>query len=98
MSQALAQANLPTYRTAAAVLEGTTGSGIKLAGWTMLRTMLIAPPMLLVGVPARRAFIGALIASGLISGLTLLRLFDAGPMTNHALMGPSKKHLRRHAR
>jgi hypothetical protein len=91
MSQALAlaEAKLPTYRTAAAVLEGQTGSGIKLAGWTLLRTMLIGPPMMIVGVPAKKAFLGALIASGFISGLTLLRIFGAGPMspTSEMLLG-----------
>jgi hypothetical protein len=81
MSQALAQASLPTYRTTAAMLEGKNGSGFRLAGWTLMRTLLIGPPMLLVGVPAKKAFLGALIASGLISGLTVLRIFNAGPMT-----------------
>jgi hypothetical protein len=92
MSQALtlAEAKLPTYRTAAAVLEGTTGSGLKLAGWTLLRTMLIGPPMLLVGVPAKKAFLGALIASGLISSLTLLRIFSNGPMSAE-MAGPKFK-------
>ena len=87
----LAEAKLPTYRTAAAVLEGRTGSGLKLAGWTLLRTVLIAPPMLLVGVGAKKAFLGALIASGFISSLTLLRIFGNGPMApelvNPSLMG-----------
>jgi hypothetical protein len=70
------QANLPTYRTAAAVLERKTGSGLKLAGWTVARTILIAPPMQLVGVPAKQAWLGAGLASGLISMLTLLRVFN----------------------
>jgi hypothetical protein len=67
--------SLPTYRTAAAVLEGHTGSGVRLAGWTLARMFLIGPPMMLVGVPAKQAFIGAALASGLISSLTLLRIF-----------------------
>ena len=71
------QAALPTYRTVAAVLEGHTGSGIRLAGWTLLRTIMIAPPMMVVGVPVKQAFFGASIASVLISGFTLLRIFDA---------------------
>lgn len=81
------QAALPTYRTTAAVLEGKTGSGMKLVGWTALRTVLIAPPMLLVGVPAKQAWTGAGIASILISSLTLLRIFSAGPMS---LSGPRR--------
>jgi hypothetical protein len=97
VSQALArQAHLPTYRTAAAVLEGQTGSGLRLAGWTVMRTLLIAPPMLAVGVGAKKAFLGALLASGLISGLTLLRIFGAGPMS--PLMGTKQYDERRHRR
>lgn len=71
------EAALPTYRTAASVLEAKNGSGIRLVGWTALRTLMIAPPMLLVGVPARQAFAGAGLASGFISLFTLLRIFDA---------------------
>lgn len=70
-------ARLPTYKTAAEVLERDKGSGVRLAGWTVARTLLIAPPMMLVGVPARQAFLGAAFASTLISVFTLLRLFDA---------------------
>jgi hypothetical protein len=70
------EARLPTYRTAARVLEGHTGSGIRLIGWTIARTALIAPPMMLVGVPAKQAFYGAAVASALISSLTLLRIFN----------------------
>jgi len=71
------QAQLPTYRTAARVLEGEKGSGIRLAGWTVARTFMIAPPMMIVGVPTKQAFLGAAFASSLISVFTLLRLFDA---------------------
>lgn len=73
----MAEASLPTYRTAARVLEGDRGSGVRLIGWTVARTLLIAPPMMVVGVPTRQAFFGAAIASGLISMFTLLRIFDA---------------------
>lgn len=68
------EAQLPTYRTAARVLEGQTGSGAKLAGWTAMRTLLIAPPLMLIGIDARRAWAGATLSSILISTLTLLRL------------------------
>jgi hypothetical protein len=68
---------LPTYRTVAGVLEQEKGSGTALLGWTVLRTLLIAPPMMIVGVDTKRAFIGAGIASGLISVFTLLRIFNA---------------------
>jgi hypothetical protein len=73
----MAEAALPTYSTAAKVLERDKGSGIRLAGWTVARTLLIAPPMMIVGVPAKQAFFGAAIASGLISIFTLLRILDA---------------------
>lgn len=73
----MAEAKLPTYRTAARVLEGDKGSGVRLIGWTVARTLLIAPPMMVVGIPTKQAFAGAAIASGLISIFTLLRIFDA---------------------
>jgi len=68
---------LPTYRTVAGVLENEKGSGMALVGWTALRTLLIAPPMLMVGVAPKQAFGGAVLASMFISTLTLLRIFDA---------------------
>jgi hypothetical protein len=69
---------LPTYATVADVLEKKNGSGWRLAGWTVLRTLLIAPPMMAVGVPAKQAFGGAALASGLISVFTLMRIAHAG--------------------
>jgi len=77
MPATMAEAALPTYRTAARVLEGDKGSGMRLLGWTVARTIMIGPPMMIVGVPAKQAFFGAAIASGLISVFTLLRIFDA---------------------
>lgn len=73
----MADAKLPTYKTAAQVLERDKGSGWRLAGWTVMRTLLIAPPMLIAGADAETAWTGAAIASGLISVFTLLRIFDA---------------------
>jgi hypothetical protein len=72
------EAPIPTYRTSANVLSRQNGSGLKLVGWTLARTLLIAPPMLVVGVPAKQAWIGAGLSSALISTLALLRIFDAG--------------------
>lgn len=69
--------SLPTYHTVADVLEKKNGSGWRLAGWTVLRTLLIAPPMMAVGVPAKQAFGGAALASGLISVFTLMRIDQA---------------------
>lgn len=73
----MAQASLPTYKTAAAFLERKNGTGLKMLGWTAARTLMIAPPMILVGVSAKRAFAGAALASALISVFALLRLYDA---------------------
>ena len=70
-------ASLPTYQTVAAVLEGKNGSGIRLAAWTVARTMLIAPPFLALGVKPKLALTGAALSSGLISLLTLLRIYNA---------------------
>lgn len=68
---------LPTYKTTAAVLERKKGSGLALIGWTVARTLLIAPPMMLFGIPAWQAFAGAAASSVLISMFTLLRIFNA---------------------
>jgi len=70
-------AALPTYSTVADVLEKKNGSGIRLAGWTLARTLLIGTPMMVVGVPPKQAFGGALLASALISVLTLERIGNA---------------------
>src|SRR5271163_4681826 len=75
------QPSLPTYQTAANILERKKGSGWALAGWTIARTILIAPPFIVVGVPWKKALAGAFIASLLISSLTLFRIAKAGPMT-----------------
>jgi hypothetical protein len=68
---------LPTYRTVAGVLERDKGAGWALVGWTVARTALIAPPMMIVGVDPKKAIAGAAFASGLISIFTLLRIFNA---------------------
>ena len=96
----MAQPALPTYKTAARMLEGDKGSGIALVGWTVARTLLIAPPMMIVGVPTRQAFLGAALASGLISIFTLLRIFDArttgmAGLKGRALAGPRRHGPRR---
>ncbi len=88
-----AQARLPTYRTAARVLEGEKGSGTALLGWTVARIAMIAPPFVVVGVPVRQALTGAALSSVLISMFTVLRLFDAKQRL--ALSGP---HATRRAR
>lgn len=71
------KAALPTYATVADALEKKNGAGVRLLGWTVARTLLIAPPMMMVGVKPGKAFGGAAIASGLISVFTLLRIYNA---------------------
>lgn len=71
------RASLPTYQTIADFLEKKNGSGVRLAAWTVARTLLIAPPMMAVGVPAKKAFLGAGLASAMISVFTLLRIYNA---------------------
>jgi hypothetical protein len=73
----MSRSRIPTYATAADVLSKKTGSGLKLAGWTVARTLLIAPPMMLWGVESRKAWLGAATASVLISVFAMLRIFDA---------------------
>lgn len=80
---------IPTYATSADVLSKKTGSGIKLLGWTLARTLLIAPPIMLVGVPSKQAWFGAALSSALISVFAMLRIF------NHANGGLSGRRRRR---
>jgi hypothetical protein len=91
----MAQPALPTYLSAAETLERKNGSGLRLAGWTVARMIMIGPPMMMVGVPAKQAFLGAGIASGLISVFTLLRIFNAGAI---GLAGASYRPARSRAR
>lgn len=71
------QLALPTYRTVAGILEKKNGSGMRLVGWTVARTVLIAPPFALIGVPWKKALLGAALSSTLISVLTLVRIHNA---------------------
>jgi hypothetical protein len=73
----VARPDLPTYATVADVLEKKNGSGIRLAGWTVARVAMIAPPMMVVGVPVRQAIGGSALASVLISIFTMLRISSA---------------------
>lgn len=91
----MAEASLPTYRTAARVLEQDKGSGLRLAGWTVARTLLIAPPFMVFGVPAKQAFGGAALASSLISLFTLLRILDARTTGLAGLKGQKQLAARR---
>lgn len=73
----MARSSIPTYATAADVLSRKTGSGVRMVGWTVARTLLIAPPMMLFGVPAKQAWLGASAASAMISIFAILRIFNA---------------------
>jgi len=87
---------MPTYLSSAETLERKTGSGLKLLGWTVLRTLLIAPPILLV-TPSeyrQRVWLGAIMSSSLISGLALLRIFNAGP--DSSLSGARRRRPMKH--
>ena len=69
---------LPTYATSAALLERQNGAGWRLLGWTGLRAALISVPMLAVGVDARRAARGSLLASSIITAVAVFCLNDRG--------------------
>jgi len=70
---------LPTYQSAAAVLERKNGAGLRLAGWTVARSALIAAGVMLAGVPVKKAVVGGLIASVLISTLAVALLAAQEP-------------------
>lgn len=94
MASAAAKPALPTYATIADVLEKKNGSGVRLLGWTVARTVLIAPWFRLVGVPWKTAFAGAAIASCAISAFTLLRISHAEYEINRSYLD-QRKWLRR---
>jgi len=91
----MAQAALPTYGTVADVLEKKNGSGMRLAGWTIARALLIAPPFMAVGVSWQQALLGAAFASGLITVFTLLRIFDARTTGLTGVRTPYARRVRR---
>lgn len=62
----------PTYRSAARVLERRNGEGMRLVGWTLMRTALILPGFMIAGVPMRKAIAGSLISSALISTFAIV--------------------------
>lgn len=78
LGQPEARASLPTYSTIADVLEKKNGSGIRLVGWTLARTLLIIPGLVAVGVQPKKAIVGSMISSSIISVLTLVRIYNAG--------------------
>lgn len=94
----MSKPTMPTYLSAASVLEKKTGSGWKLAGWTVLRMLLIAPPVLLVTPPEvhRRVWYGAALSSGLISVLAMMRILNAGQ--NGSLAGRPRSRSRSRSR
>jgi hypothetical protein len=73
----MSKPTLPTYQTIAATLEGKTGSGLALVGWTIARAALIAPPFMLIGVEPKKALAGAVLASSMISVFALARIYNA---------------------
>ncbi len=82
---------LPTYRTAAAYLEGSTASGLKLLGWTAGRALLIGVPFLIVGVAPKKVILGSILASVIISGLAVMRISNAV----HPMLGGKRLQMKR---
>ncbi len=75
----MSRSNIPTYATAADVLSKKTGSGLKMVGWTVARTLLIAPPILLF-TPREvhsKVWWGSIASSLLISTFAIMRIFNA---------------------
>lgn len=90
----MAKPSMPTYLSAAEVLERKTGAGWRLVGWTLLRTLLIAPPILII-TPSeyrRRVWVGAAMSSILISSLAMLRILNAG---QNGLGAPKRRRPRK---
>jgi hypothetical protein len=61
------QGSPPSSYAAHAVVQGERGALVRFAGLTVLRSLLIAPGMAVVGVRGRPLLLGSLAASGLIS-------------------------------
>ena len=64
---------LPTYDTIAEVMSDEYGSGLRLAYWTVGRSVLMVPGLRMVDVPWKQALAGSLVASTFMSSLALWR-------------------------
>ncbi len=88
----MANPQLPTYRALAESLERKNGSGARLVGWTVARTILIAPPFAALGVPMRQVVLGSLLSSTIITMFAYLRMYDAANQMQ--LAGPRRAQRR----
>jgi len=64
---------LPTYNSIADAMSEENGAGIRLAGWTVGRAVLIVPGLRLAGIPWTQTLAGSMFASTTISALSVLR-------------------------
>ena len=64
--------SLPSSDAAAEFLKGREGGTGKVIASTVLRSVLILPGLLVVGVEPRKAFFGSIISSSLITGFILI--------------------------
>jgi hypothetical protein len=71
--------SLPSSDAAAEFLRGTEGGTGKIIASTVLRSVLILPGLLVVGVEPKKAVFGSLISSGLITGFILIYMGADAP-------------------
>ena len=64
---------LPTYNTIADAMSEESGAGVRLAGWTVGRAVLLVPGLRLAGIPWTQTLAGSMFASTTISALSVLR-------------------------
>lgn len=72
--------SLPSSDAASAFLEGAPGGGFALVTSTALRSVLIAPGLIAVGIPWKKALLGALVSS--ISITTFILIYMSAKKAN----------------
>lgn len=65
----------PTYTTAMRIVTGDLTAPVEMVGWTVLRSLLIAPGLALAGVRGKQLIFGALAASSMVSLFALWRSY-----------------------
>ena len=65
----------PTYETAHRIVTGDLTAPIEMVGWTVLRSLLIAPALALAGVRGNRLVWASLAGSSMVSLFALWRSY-----------------------
>lgn len=65
----------PTYNTAHRIVQGDATAPVELIGWTVLRSLIIAPGLALAGVRGNKLLWGTVAGSTMVSLFALWRSY-----------------------